>query len=49
LSCGSIGSYETAIVAFAIALLISCGLILTLGPYRYPAVNEAEEGAAVAA
>ena len=33
------GSYDTAIVGFAVCLLVSAALIFTLGPYRYPAVS----------
>lgn len=44
------GAYDTALAAFAIGLFISSGLILTLGPYRYPAVvsDAAPEGAGAA-
>lgn len=38
MSFAKTGSYNTAIAAFAAGLLISCFLILSLGPYRYPAV-----------
>ena len=48
------GSYDTALGVFAVGLFISCGLILTLGKYRYPAVisdaaPEEGTGTAVAA
>jgi MFS family permease len=42
LSYAKTGSYDTAILGFAVCLLISSGLILTLGPYRYPAVSAVE-------
>jgi MFS family permease len=32
------GSYNTAILGFAICLLVASALIFSLGPYRYPAV-----------
>jgi MFS family permease len=37
MSFAKTGSYNTAIMAFAAGLLLSCFLILSLGPYRYPA------------
>jgi hypothetical protein len=42
LSYAKTGSYDTAVLGFAVCLLISSGLILTLGPYRYPAVSAVE-------
>ena len=38
LSFAKTGSYNTAILGFAICLLFASGLIFSLGPYRYPAV-----------
>jgi predicted MFS family arabinose efflux permease len=38
LSFAKTGSYNTAILGFAISLLFASGLIFSLGPYRYPAV-----------
>lgn len=40
MSFAKLGSYNPAIVGFAIALLVASALILTLGPYRYPAVPD---------
>jgi MFS family permease len=39
LSFAKTGSYNTAILGFAICLLFASGLIFSLGPYRYPAVT----------
>jgi MFS family permease len=53
MSFSKTGSYDTALVVFAIGLVISCALILTLGPYRYPAIADGASssgaGAAIAA
>jgi MFS family permease len=39
MSFAKTGSYNTAILGFAISLLVASGLIFSLGPYRYPAVT----------
>ncbi len=38
LSFARTGSYDTAILGFAVCLLLASGLVLSLGPYRFPAV-----------
>ncbi len=40
MSFARLGSYDPAILGFAVALLTASALILTLGPYRYPAVPD---------
>ncbi len=42
------GSYHPAIIAFAIGLVIASGLVMSLGPYRYPAAAPARLGNAAA-
>ena len=37
-------SYEPVLVAFEIALLIACVIFLRLGPYRFPAHQQMEDG-----
>jgi MFS family permease len=45
MSFAKTGSYNTAILGFAICLLAASALVFSLGPYRYPAVS-AEPAAA---